>query len=1086
MSSTPLPAGDTVTGDSPVTGRSRLRERLAPHHVPALLERLGAIPMTPQGLADRASLPAAGAHAPLPMPAPQPAPAEPPAGPDEMERLRTENARLLEQPDSLRSRVEAGSAAGPSAPTEVIAQPAALLQPPAVPLPAAPVPSPVAAPAAPVSSSTTEEALATVLADVLDVARVPVDGHFFDDLGADSMVMARFCARLRKRADLPSLSIKQIYAQPTIRGLARAFAPVPSAVPAAPVPAADPVAVGLAEVLAEVLDVERVPLDGHFFDDLGADSMVMARFCARLRKRADLPTVSIKDVYSRPTVAGLAEIYASAGQPAPADPSAAVRPTPAEMPAEMPRPVGTLQYLFCGLLQLLTFLGYSWGAGVVMERGYQWISAGSGLLDIYVRAVEFGGAAFLTLCLFPIVAKWLLVGRWKPQRKVRVWSLGYVRFWIVKTLVRANPLALLMVGSPLYTLYLRALGAKIGRDVAIFTRHLPVCTDMLTIGAGTVVRKDAYLTGYRAHAGVIETGPITLGRDVVVGEKSVLDIGTSMGDGAQVGHASSLHSGQAVPAGERWHGSPAVPTDVDYRLVGPVPCGRLRKVVYTAAQLLKLFTVYLPFAFGGLVMLLTEVPRLRALLDPAGPLVLTSATFYINALAVSFTLVFGGLLVGLLVVITVPRVLNLAVRPEKVYRLYGFHYSLHRTITRLTNVKLFTYLFGDSSYVVGYLRALGYDLGQVEQTGSNFGSAVAHETPFLSSVATGTVVADGLSMMNADFSSTSFRLSRVTIGARNFLGNHIAYPALGRTGDNCLLATKVMVPIEGKVREGVGLLGSPAFEIPRSVQRDTVLDLGSRDELQRRLRLKNRHNLLTLGLALLVRWLHVLGLLLLAMAAMDVYVELGPAAFAAEIVASLLFTIFYFVLVERLGGGFRPRRPQACSIYDRRFWQHDRYWKLVLPQVDKALTGTPFKNLVSRMLGTRIGKRVFDDGAAQTERTLVTIGDHCALNEGSVIQCHSQEDGAFKSDRTALGAGVTVGVGALVHYGVVIGDGAVVAPDSFLMKGEDVPPGARWGGNPAQELNDGVAAPQARPVHTDDGAATAAAPALEMRDVPAA
>jgi acetyltransferase-like isoleucine patch superfamily enzyme len=51
-----------------------------------------------------------------------------------------------------------------------------------------------------------------------------------------------------------------------------------------------------------------------------------------------------------------------------------------------------------------------------------------------------------------------------------------------------------------------------------------------------------------------------------------------------------------------------------------------------------------------------------------------------------------------------------------------------------------------------------------------------------------------------------------------------------------------------------------------------------------------------------------------------------------------------------------------------------------------------------------------------------------------------------------LGAGVTLGVGALVHYGVRIGDGAVIATDSFLMKGEEVPPHARWGGNPAGEM----------------------------------
>ena len=84
------------------------------------------------------------------------------------------------------------------------------------------------------------------------------------------------------------------------------------------------------------------------------------------------------------------------------------------------------------------------------------------------------------------------------------------------------------------------------------------------------------------------------------------------------------------------------------------------------------------------------------------------------------------------------------------------------------------------------------------------------------------MVADGLSIINADYSSTSFRVSRATIGPHNFLGNNIAYPSQGRTGDNCLLATKVMVP-DRRARSGraSGLLGSPSFEIPRSVERDT-------------------------------------------------------------------------------------------------------------------------------------------------------------------------------------------------------------------------------------------------------------------------
>ena len=198
------------------------------------------------------------------------------------------------------------------------------------------------------------------------------------------------------------------------------------------------------------------------------------------------------------------------------------------------------------------------------------------MLDTYLRSALFGGALFVGVCTLPVVAKWVLIGRWKPQQ-IRIWSLRYVRFWTVKTLIRANPMAL-FAGSPLYVLYLRLLGAKIGRGVVILSKHVPVCTDLLTIGSGTVIRKESFFQGYRAHAGRIQTGAVTIGRDVFIGEKTVLDINTAMGDGAQLGHASSLHSGETVPAGERWHGSPAQRTEVDYLRVPPARCGTLRRV----------------------------------------------------------------------------------------------------------------------------------------------------------------------------------------------------------------------------------------------------------------------------------------------------------------------------------------------------------------------------------------------------------------------------------------------------------------------------------------------------------------------------
>ena len=43
---------------------------------------------------------------------------------------------------------------------------------------------------------------------------------------------------------------------------------------------------------------------------------------------------------------------------------------------------------------------------------------------------------------------------------------------------------------------------------------------------------------------------MSIGSDVLIGELTVLDVYTSIGDGAQLGHTSTLNTGQAVPTGE--------------------------------------------------------------------------------------------------------------------------------------------------------------------------------------------------------------------------------------------------------------------------------------------------------------------------------------------------------------------------------------------------------------------------------------------------------------------------------------------------------------------------------------------------------
>ena len=336
------------------------------------------------------------------------------------------------------------------------------------------------------------------------------------------------------------------------------------------------------------------------------------------------------------------------------------------------------------------------------------------------------------------------------------------------------------------------------------------------------------------------------------------------------------------------------------------------------------------------------------------------------------------------------------------------------------------------------------------QTGSNFGSELAHDTPYLTTVGPGTMVSDGLTVMNADYTSTSFRVAKAELGEDNFLGNSLAFPVGAKVGDNCLLATKAMIPIGGPVRENVGLLGSPCFEIPRSVQRDDDLRKTG-EELERGLALKNRYNRRTICLFLLVRWFQTFLLLLVTAIAGDLYHLLGQWSVAAALFLVMLLAVGYATLIERLTTGFRALKPRVCSIYDPYFWWHERHWKMLATPL---FNGTPFRPMMMRLLGVKVGRRVFDNGCSIPEKTLAIIGDEATINEGTVIQCHSLEDGAFKSDRTVIGARCTLGVQAFVHYGVTTGPDSVIDADSFLMKGEEVAAGARWRGNPAVEMHE--------------------------------
>ena len=203
---------------------------------------------------------------------------------------------------------------------------------------------------------------------------------------------------------------------------------------------------------------------------------------------------------------------------------------------------------------------------------------------------------FLFLFTLPILAKWMLIGRWKPQQ-IRIWSLAYVRFWVVKTLVAAEP-----AGAVHRFAAVRALPAGAGREgragrgdlLHTRARSAPTCSPSATARSSARTPSSTATEPTPASSRRVRSPS---GKDVLVSETTVIDIDTSMGDGTQLGHASSLHAGQAVPDGQRWHGSPAAADRgelPDGRSgSAAAPCGGL---VYAIWQLLTMLLVYLPVA----------------------------------------------------------------------------------------------------------------------------------------------------------------------------------------------------------------------------------------------------------------------------------------------------------------------------------------------------------------------------------------------------------------------------------------------------------------------------------------------------------
>ena len=106
----------------------------------------------------------------------------------------------------------------------------------------------------------------------------------------------------------------------------------------------------------------------------------------------------------------------------------------------------------------------------------------------------------------------------------------------------------------------------------------------------------------------------------------------------------------------------------------------------------------------------------------------------------------------------------LFLKPGVTYPAFGFHYLMQSIIQRISNSDSSACCSATRSFITTCMRYVGWNLNKVEQTGSNMGTNQRHDNPFLCNIGSGTMVSDGLSMINTHMSATSFQLAEAKIG----------------------------------------------------------------------------------------------------------------------------------------------------------------------------------------------------------------------------------------------------------------------------------------------------------------------------------
>jgi non-ribosomal peptide synthetase-like protein len=276
--------------------------------------------------------------------------------------------------------------------------------------------------------------------------------------------------------------------------------------------------------------------------------------------------------------------------------------------------------------------------------------------------------------------------------------------------------------------------------------------------------------------------------------------------------------------------------------------------------------------------------------------------------------------------------------------------------------------------------------------------------------------------------------------------------AAGRTvQDDSLIGVLSAAPKKSKA--GSSYLGMPPMKLPRTV---AAADRTRTFAPPRRLLAARA----AVEACRIVPVLSTAVLVVLALAGMEA-VAGGWGESAAAVLGGLILlgagAVACLVAIAAkwaLVGRFRTVEHPLWSSFVWRNELADTFIEVVaVPFLAGAIGGTPLMNLWLRGLGARIGRGVWCESYWLPEADLVRLGDGVSVNRGCVLQTHLFHDRIMRMDAVALDDGATLGPHAIVLPGTTVGERTTIGPASLVMRGERVPAGTRWLGNPIEAWN---------------------------------